>query len=99
MFGKSYQDAKYQIEVSFKDGKYKFDVIELYHFVNSSQYVSGGWYPISLNEKNGYFRKNGKIDSNWKTVPQDVSDYFNNLNKGLFDFINGQGDLKKKNDW
>lgn len=54
------ENIKYQIEVSFKDGKYKFDVIKLETYTKSSQYVSGGWniFPINSTDYSAFYKKN-----------------------------------------
>lgn len=50
--GKSYQNVKYQIEISIKDGKYKFDIISMKNYLAPRQYSSGGW------RNNGFFNSN-----------------------------------------
>jgi hypothetical protein len=43
LMGKSYQQTKYQIEISIKDGRYKFDIIGMENYISPSQYSIGGW--------------------------------------------------------
>jgi hypothetical protein len=40
---KTYYPTNYQIEITIKDGKYKFDLITMENLFPSSQYSSGGW--------------------------------------------------------
>ncbi len=102
LMGKSYQNTKYQIEVSIKDGKYKFDIISMENYLAPSQYSSGGWSNnVLFNgnidkeylEKNIY-KKDGTLRSTWKNI-NDVPLYFNDLNKSLLESITT---LVKKND-
>lgn len=82
-------DARYQIELSVKDGKYKFEVISI------EQYLEGyGWQPAILGGTSGYY-KNGKIKNMFKNYPTDIPKYFNTLNKSLEDFVMG----RTKDDW
>uniref|UniRef100_UPI0040474E83 hypothetical protein n=1 Tax=Flavobacterium sp. TaxID=239 RepID=UPI0040474E83 len=49
---KTCYDTKYQIEISFKDGKYKFDLIGMEYYMSPSKYSSGGWYDLVIFSKN-----------------------------------------------
>lgn len=95
--------TKYQIEISMKDGRYKFDLIGLEYYINPSQYSRGGWNDASFFSKpstpeqlTGIYKKDGSLRSAFKDV-QDIPLYFNNLNKALFEFINSQSPAK--GDW
>lgn len=79
--------AKYTIELSFKDNKYKFDLISI--DVNSG----GGWNPTRLlSNPAGYFKKDG-TPFDPKTL--DIPKHFNQLNSKLSDYIQG----KKSANW
>lgn len=102
LMGKSYQDTKYQIEISIKDGKYKFDLIGMENYISPSQYSRGGWTPNTLFDKNVdkeyldkfIYKKDGTIRSYYKYI-NDVPVYFNDLNKSLVESITA---IVKKND-
>ena len=104
LLGKSYQETKYQIEISIKDGKYKFDIIGMENYLAPSQYSRGGWSDNVLFNSNldkeylekTIYKKDGTLRSTWKNI-NDVPDYFNGLNKSLFEFINSQSPVK--GDW
>lgn len=85
------QDGKYQIEISFKDGKYKFDVISLHQKISD-------WIVVDFNQnKSFYFDSNGlkkKFDK-YQSIPA----YFNTLNKSLSDYISGTEIQSNKNNW
>ncbi|MDQ1160893.1 hypothetical protein QE422_001261 [Chryseobacterium sp. SORGH_AS 447] len=93
-------DVRYQIEVSFKDNKYKFDIAQLEEYVKPSQYTSGGWRGLMTdNSTSGFFKKDGSIKGGYKNYLQNIPDYFNNLQKSLSDYINSTGMQAQKKDW
>ncbi len=73
-------NATYQIEISFKPEKYKFDVIEIKQYGEPSKYSSGGWYNVDITNTNDYYNKRGKIRLSYKYFPINIPPYFNNLN-------------------
>lgn len=102
--GKSYQDTKYQIEISIKDGKYKFDIIGMENYTSPSQYSSGGWNNNGLfngNLDKEYlekiiYKKDGTLRSTWKNI-NDVPLYFNGLNKSILESMSSS--VKKNDSW
>lgn len=104
LMGKSYQDTKYQIEISIKDGKYKFDLIGMENYISPSQYSRGGWTPNTLFDKNVdkeyldkfIYKKDGTLRSYYKYI-NDVPVYFNDLNKSLVESITAT--VKKNDSW
>ena len=96
---KEFQKAKYQIEISFKDGKYKFDIISIQNYIAPSQYNSGGWHEFDIINMNWYFNKKGEIKSVYKYYPEMIPQYFNKLNLELKDFLFSDKIPSKKSDW
>jgi len=92
------QDLKYQIEISVKDNKYKFDVINIEYFTPSSQYIIGGWVPFEFNNTSNQY-KNGKIKNSVKYLPDSLPKLFNNINDNLYNFIINNESVTKKNEW
>jgi hypothetical protein len=90
--GKNCYNADYQIEVSFKDGKYKFDLIEVNLLGTQSD------PKIELVDMNVYFKKDGKIKSNYKYFIEPFLKYFNGLNSSLENFIK-ENAVPQKGDW
>jgi hypothetical protein len=93
-------DVRYQIEISFKDGRYKFDVTRIEQYSPSSQYSSGGWsdFPINTDLK-GYFKESGEIRSMFKLYPDAFQSTFNGLNKDLESFLKSESIPSKKGNW
>lgn len=104
LMGKSFQETKYQIEISVKDGKYKFDIISMENYLAPSQYSRGGWsdnvfFNGNLDKETlekTIYRKDGTLRSAWKYL-NDVPVYFNDLNKSLFESITTS--VKKNDGW
>ena len=90
---KSCNTSKYTIEISFKDGKYKFDLL------GNIQYLyEGGWAEVRLDKTNLYYNKKGEIRSNYKYFPE-IANYLNSLNIELKDFLLSDQIPSKKSDW
>jgi len=95
--GKRCGDTKYEIEISFKDGKYKFDVLSISEFNNISKSTS--WTNFEINNTASYFDKKGEVKSSYKFIIKTVPEYFNSINLNLKDFLTGEVVASKKNDW
>ncbi len=106
---KSCDMATYQIEISFKDGKYKFDVIELKYYQKPSQYTSGGWFEIGLptpkvvevnpEAMNAYFNDDGEVKKIFRFYVEDIPNEFNSLNNSLKDFLLNDKLPSQQKDW
>jgi hypothetical protein len=104
LMGKSYLETKYQIEISIKEGKYKFDVIGMENYYSPSQYSRGGWTPNTVFNGNAdkefldkiIYKKDGTLRSYYKYI-NDVPQYFNDLNKSLVESITAT--VKKSDSW
>ncbi len=83
-------ESKYQIEISVKDGKYKFDVTEIKYLAPQI-----GWTDVPITF---FYKKDGELKVMFKYT-QKIPEYFNSLNKSLSDYISGTGIEAKNNDW
>ncbi|MDV4024434.1 hypothetical protein CMT52_08815 [Elizabethkingia anophelis] len=81
-------DSKYQLEISFKDGKYKLDIIELKYLAPQV-----GWTNIPFDF---FYKKDGELKSMFKFTNK-IPTYFNSLNKNLYNYISGTG--SKNDNW
>jgi hypothetical protein len=91
--------VKYQIEISFKDGKYKFDVIKVEQYLNPSQYSSGGWSEVPIETTVYAYKENGDIRNVFKQYPENLETIFNTLNDSLKKFITTNTTTTKTKDW
>jgi hypothetical protein len=91
--GGSALDAKYSIEIAFKEGKIKFNPTKLEYY--TKEY---GWNNIftGVNAKR-YYKRKGNARSIYEKLVTDIPNVFNNLSKDLEDYILGK--KKKEEDW
>lgn len=97
-------NVKYEIEISFKDGKYKFDILSLQRFETPSQYITGGWknvpvFTTGITEEELskiLFKKDGTLKKQYIAISKSA-DYFNSLNESLLKYITFSD--KEKKDW
>lgn len=93
-------DVRYQIEISFKDGKYKFDLTKLEQYIPPSQYtVTSGWIEVRLTDTSLYYKDNGDLRSFYKLYPTAIETEFNSLNTSLKDFLKSDTIPSKKTEW
>ena len=100
-FGAASYLTRYQIEISFKDNKYKFDILNIEIYVPSSQYTVGGWYNFDLNsrfETKSYLNDEGEVRPYYKHC-HEIPLYFNSLNTSLKNFIQSENIPSKSKDW
>jgi hypothetical protein len=97
---KIYFDVRYRIMVSFKEGRYKFDVETLESYSTGSTSVPSGWYDMKINNVGEtYYKKNGEIRDVWKSYETEIPNYFNRLNSSLKNYILQNEKTSKSNDW
>lgn len=93
-------DVKYQIEISVKDNKYKFDVIEMQSYSQPTQYTSGGWNQLFSNNNTEFlFKKDGSVKGGFKNYVNYIPDYFNTLNDDLKKYVESGVKSEQKSDW
>ena len=80
--------ATFTIEISFKEGKYKFEAVGLTEKPNNSTAVVAH----DLNDFSEYYNKDGSLKKYKDDVPVAYESLFNDLNKSLVTFM----DKKKK---
>ncbi len=97
-FGKDHCNATYQIEISFKDGKYKFDIIEIKYF-NEQGFSDPSWKEFKVNKASIYYDKRGQISNVFKYLPDTLPQYLNNLNSSLKNFVMSNNIPSKRKDW
>ena len=77
-------NTKYTVELNFKDGKVKYEIIEL-------EIYNDGNYPLSFQGSGMSFyiyKKNGELKM--PDAKTNIEDYFNNKTKSLSDFLQGK---------
>jgi hypothetical protein len=74
--------TRYQVEISFRDGRYKFDVLSIETYANA-QY---GWNSFPFMGDWAAYYKNGEPRKAWVCI-NDIPVYFNNLSESLKSYI------------
>ena len=97
--------SKYQIEISIKDGRYKFDLIGLQVYVSPNQMGTPvGWNNYYVNfisnstkeSRENMYKSDGSYKG-WCKNTSEIPTFFNELNKSLFDSI--VSTVKKTDGW
>lgn len=85
---KSPCDTYYQLEIWFKDGRYKMDVTELKYYIPATQNMPDRWDSFPA-QNNGdlVYKKDGTPKTFYKYIPEGLTTYFNQLNRDLLRFI------------
>jgi len=93
------EDLRYEIEISVKDGKYKFDVVSL-EVAETSKYGNIiGWNTAEIKKGWMHFKSNGEVRDQYKDTMPKIARYINALNKSLNDYIYNQNETAKSNNW
>jgi hypothetical protein len=90
---------KYNLEISFKDNKYKFDVISIEYLVPANQYGTGGWKNYELQNVEDHYKKSGELKSKYENEHITFPKYFNGLNLDFMNFVKSDSIPSKKSDW
>ncbi|MDI9256363.1 hypothetical protein [Flavobacterium sedimenticola] len=83
-------DATYIIEISFKDGKYKFDPISL------KLSAGAGSFDVPLTDLKPYHDKKGELKKGSKEALDSIVNLFNSLQLSFDGYLTGK---TKKEDW
>ena len=82
-------NMEYSIEISFKDGKYKFDY-KIGQFFNHGQKV--------LYDYTAFYKKTGEIKNAYTDAVPSLEETMNNLSLNFYNYINGRSN-KKDEKW
>ena len=96
--GRNCYNSKYTVEISFKDGKVKFDLINLEYYMSPSQYSSGGWSTLEFVNMEPFFNKKGEWKSAFKFYPE-IPLHINELMEDFKKFMSSETIPSKKSDW
>jgi len=91
--------ARYQIEISFKDDKYKFDVTNVEYFTRGFGGAVGNWQTLYLDGTTNYYNRKGKVKTVFKDFIHSFPDFFTNLNIDLNLYIETEKEQSRKDDW
>jgi hypothetical protein len=100
MGSKLFYSVRYRVIISFKDGRYKFDVDTL-EMCNTNPNINPVWTELGISKGSidyYYHTKNGEIQKIFQNYEIAIPEFFNNLNRNLKDYILSSDNLKQ-NDW
>ena len=86
---KTYFDLSYLIEISFKEGKYKFE----YTITQLSDNGKKLFYSYP-----SFFKKDGSTRKMYKVSVATINNEMNNLSKSFYDYVTGKTE-NKDSDW
>lgn len=79
-------NMEYSVEISFKDGKYKFEYIIGQFFIDGGQKV---FYDYKT-----FFKKTGEIRTAYTDAVPSLEETMNNLSLNFYDYITGKNKIK-----
>ena len=83
-----------------KDGRYKFDPIELSYRVPANRYNNGSNAKIDFESGMSLYDKRGEIRNVYKSIPDSVELLFNHLNSNLKTYLlKNKSEKADKDDW
>jgi len=92
-------NARYTIEVEFKENKYKFTPLSLSYRVPGSQYGPARTIQIDFKDGSMYYKKNKTIRTLYQSVPSSIENLFNSLNNSLNEYIKKESAENTDTEW
>ncbi|MEZ4777902.1 MAG: hypothetical protein R2786_00775 [Flavobacteriaceae bacterium] len=79
---KSCNALRYQVEVAFKEGKYKFEAIRLEQYGPINDTGKKGWFAMELDKApDAFYTRNGELKKEYVDTPNNIASLFNELNE------------------
>ncbi|WP_407489155.1 DUF4468 domain-containing protein [Elizabethkingia anophelis] len=92
-------DIKYQLEISIKDNKYKFEIVKMeYYIPYKPNSAFQGWYSLNIKPMSEMIDKKGELKGAYKNINK-IPEFFNGLNLSLKEYIEKEETTKSSNDW
>ena len=82
---KQYFNVKYEIKLSFQDGRYRYEPTKIQLKLNSKYDM--GWKDLDLSNDSKFF-KNGKVLRKYKTYIGNITTLLNELSQELHTYLN-----------
>lgn len=87
-----YTDLKYQIEITVKDNRYKFEVINVEIYM-SPQSGMPGWHPLFTDVNlNFWYKKDGTLKPRFEDMENKIPSHFNKINEEIKNYIESKTD-------
>jgi hypothetical protein len=86
----NFYNMEYSIEISFKDGRYRFEYIVGQFFIDGGQKV--------LYDYRTFYKKSGEVRKSYKDAIPSLELTMNDLSQSFYNYVSGKAS-KKDNDW
>ena len=83
-------DIEYTVEISFKDGRYRFE------YIVGDSYTEDG-VKVLFNNKT-WFKKNGEIKKSFIPAVASLEETMNNLSQSFYSYVSGKS-IEDDSDW
>jgi len=97
-WAKSCNESKYQIVISFKEAKTKFDLQEIKYYRATTKSEREAWVAINIENPEQYYNDKGELRKSYKHLPL-IANYMNTLNGKLKDHIANNTRSDADNNW
>lgn len=96
----SCNNVRYEVELAFKDQKYKFQVIRLEEYGPVNQTGLKDWFQTSLEKApDHYYTRSGALKKEFSSIPGEIAVLYNDLNASLRDYLLKEHTEKKEEGW
>jgi hypothetical protein len=96
----SCNDVRYQVDIAFKDKKYKFEVKLLEEYGPVNQTGLKDWFETSLSKApDHYYTRGGALKKEFVSIPGEMAGLFNDLNAALKTYLESTPKAKKEDGW
>jgi hypothetical protein len=92
-------DAEYIVDVSFREGKFKFEPLSIKLFMSNSELTHQELTWLTLQSGKGMYKGNGNIANRFQGVPDGISGLFNALLENMTEYVVGNGKEDDNDDW
>lgn len=99
--GKTYcNDARFQVEVAFKDNKFKLDARGLEQHGQVNQTGLKDWFPVDLTKApDEYYTRGGELKKQFTSMPSEIAGLFNTFNSQLQKGLKKEKTEEKDDGW
>ncbi len=96
----SCNNVRYEVQLAFKDKKYRFDVVRLEQFGPVNQTGLKDWFDTPLDKApDHYYTRGGELKKECVSIPGDIAGLFNDLNISLKAYLLKEHVAEKEEGW
>jgi hypothetical protein len=96
----SCNNVRFEVQLAFKDKKYKFDVVRLEQYGPVNQTGVKDWFDTPLDKApDHYYTRGGELKKECVSIPDDIAGLFNDLNASLKAYLLKEHAAEKEEGW